>query len=133
MDLGNSQDAEIRSFAGEILVREGKLDEGLAQLRAAVAAEDQLHYDEPPGWLIPVRHSLGAVLMAHQRYAESEQVYRDDLAHVPGNGWSLFGLSESLTLQHKSTEAGVVHAQFAKCWAHADLTITSSCLCQPGA
>jgi tetratricopeptide (TPR) repeat protein len=117
---------------GEILVRKGKLEDGLTQLRAAVRAEDALHYDEPPGWLIPMRHSLGATLMQAGRYGEAEQVYRDDLGRVPGNGWSLFGLSEALTLQHKAGEAAVVRAQFKKVWAQADLTITSSCLCQPG-
>lgn len=117
---------------GEILVREGKVDAGLAQLRAAVAAEDQLRYDEPPAWLIPVRHSLGAALMARQRYAEAEQVYRADLARLPGNGWSLFGLAGALQSQKKGTEAGVIRAQFTKVWGRADLTISSSCLCQPG-
>jgi tetratricopeptide (TPR) repeat protein len=81
---------------GEILVREGKLDQGLAELRTAVNAEDALHYDEPPGWLLPVRHSLGANLMQAGRFAEAEQVYRDDLARLPENGWSLFGLARSL-------------------------------------
>ncbi len=117
---------------GEILVREGKVDDGLAQLRAAIAAEDQLRYDEPPGWLIPVRHSLGATLMARGRYAEAEQVYRDDLARLPENGWSLFGLAEALIQQHKVAEATEVRARFKKIWEKADLTIASSCLCQPG-
>lgn len=117
---------------GEILVREDKVDEGVAQLRAAVLAEDQLRYDEPPGWLIPVRHSLGATLMAHDRYAEAEEIYRADLAHLPGNGWSLFGLSEALMRQHKAAEAAIVRAQFTRAWSKADLTIASSCLCQPG-
>ena len=118
---------------GEILVREGKLEAGLASLRAAMKNEDALRYDEPPGWLIPLRHSIGATLMRAGRYAEAEQVYRADLARVPGNGWSLFGLAEALTLQHKAAEASVVQAQFRKVWSQADLTITSSCLCQPGA
>ncbi len=117
---------------GEILVREGKVDAGVAQLRAAVQAHDQLRYDEPPGWLIPVRHSLGAVLMANARYPEAEQIYRDDLARLPEDGWALFGLSESLTLQHKTAEATAVRARFKKMWTTADTVITSSCLCQPG-
>jgi len=50
-------------LAGEILFREGKTDAGLAELREAVRREDALRYDEPPGWIIPVRHSLGASLM----------------------------------------------------------------------
>jgi hypothetical protein len=61
-----------------------------------------LPHDEPPGWLIPVRHSLGAVLMKQQRFAEAEQVYRDDLARLPENGWSLLGLAESLRKQTKT-------------------------------
>jgi predicted Zn-dependent protease len=115
---------------GEILVREGKLDQGLAELRTAVNAEDALRYDEPPGWLLPVRHSLGANLMQAGRFAEAEQVYRDDLARLPENGWSLF--ARSLELQHMSDEAAPVEARFQKLWSKADVQITSSCLCQPG-
>jgi tetratricopeptide (TPR) repeat protein len=119
-------------LAGEILVREAdQLDAGLAELRAAIALEDKLRYDEPPGWMIPVRHSLGAALMKHRRYAEAEQVYRDDLARLPGNGWSLFGLAESLDMQRKHPEANLVRAQFTKVWAKADTSISSSCLCLP--
>ena len=117
---------------GEILIRAGKLDEGLRQLRAAVSAEDALHYDEPPGWILPVRHSLGANLMEAGRFAEAEQVYRDDLARLPENGWSLFGLARSLELQQKGDEAAAVEARYQKIWSNADVQITSSCLCQPG-
>jgi tetratricopeptide (TPR) repeat protein len=117
---------------GEILIRDGKLDQGLAELRTAVDAEDALHYDEPPGWILPVRHSLGANLMQAGRFAEAEQVYRDDLARLPENGWSLFGLARSLELQQKSDEAAAVEARFQKIWSGADVQLTSSCLCQPG-
>ena len=117
---------------GEILIREGCLDEGLSQLRAAVKAEDALHYDEPPGWILPVRHSLGANLMQAGRYAEAEQVYREDLTRLPENGWSLFGLARSLELQKKSDEAAMIEARFQKVWSKADVRITSSCLCQEG-
>jgi tetratricopeptide (TPR) repeat protein len=119
---------------GEILIAERKIDRGIEQLRAAIQKEDALKYDEPPGWLIPVRHSLGAVLMKQQRFAEAEQVYRDDLARLPENGWSLLGLAESLRKQKKNAdEIAQTQAQFEKVWAKADLTITTSCLCQPQA
>src|SRR6266478_1382782 len=117
---------------GEILIRDGKLDRGLTELRTAVNAEDALRYDEPPGWILPVRHSLGANLMQAGRFAEAEQVYRDDLARLPENGWSLFGLARSLELQQKSDEAAAVEARIQKIWSKADVQITSSCLCQPG-
>jgi hypothetical protein len=117
---------------GEILIGEGNLDGGFAELRAAVKDEDALRYDEPPGWLIPVRHSLGASLMQARRFAEAEQVYRDDLALRPENGWSLFGLAQSLHRQDKEEEAKNTDARFRKMWSKADVQITSSCLCQPG-
>jgi tetratricopeptide (TPR) repeat protein len=117
---------------GEILIAEGKIDSGIEQLRAAIQKEDALKYDEPPGWLIPVRHSLGALLMKQQRFAEAEQIYRDDLARLPENGWSLLGLAESLRKQKKNAEeVAQTQAKFKKVWAKSDLTIITSCLCQP--
>src|SRR5437667_1386935 len=125
-------DVAIPMVEGEILIAEGKIDSGIEQLRAAIQKEDALKYDEPPGWLIPVRHSLGAVLMKQQRFAEAEQVYREDLARLPDNGWSLFGLAETLRRQSKNAdEASETQAKFEKVWAKADLKITTSCLCQP--
>jgi tetratricopeptide (TPR) repeat protein len=119
-------------LAGEILIREGKLNKGLDELRTAVSAEDALRYDEPPGWILPVRHSLGANLLQAKRYTEAEQVYRDDLTRVPENGWALFGLARSLEMQHKNEQAAAVEVRFQKIWSKADMQITSSCLCQPG-
>jgi len=124
----------IPMVEGEILIAEGKTDSGIEQLHTAIQKEDALKYDEPPGWLIPVRHSLGAALMKQQRFAEAEQVYRDDLARLPENGWSLLGLAESLRKQKKNAdEVAQTQARFEKVWAKADLTITTSCLCQPQA
>jgi tetratricopeptide (TPR) repeat protein len=137
--LGNNSCEALLAVAipmveGEILIAEGKIDRGIEQLRAAIQKEDALKYDEPPGWLIPVRHSLGAVLMKQQRFAEAEQVYRDDLARLPENGWSLLGLAESLRKQKKNAdEIAQTQAKFEKVWAKADVTITTSCLCQPQA
>jgi tetratricopeptide (TPR) repeat protein len=136
--LGNNTAQDLLALAqhmteGEILIRENKLDAGIAELREAIKLEDALKYDEPPGWLIPIRHSLGATLMQNGRYAEAEQVYREDLARLPDNGWSLYGLAESLSAQKKdAAEAKVTRAKFKKLWAKADTKITSSCLCQPG-
>lgn len=117
---------------GEISYREGKVDAAFAQLRAAVKGEDALRYDEPPDWLLPVRHSLGAALMQERRFSEAEQVYRDDLARLPDDGWALFGLAETLRFQQKTAEAAAVDARFRRIWTQADVPLRSSCLCQPG-
>lgn len=119
-------------LSGEILYREGRIDEGLRELRGAVKSEDALRYDEPPDWILPSRHALGASLLQAGRTDEAEQVYRADLERLPENGWSLFGLARCLRIQKKYAEAAGVEARFHKTWALADLKLTSSCLCQPG-
>jgi tetratricopeptide (TPR) repeat protein len=117
---------------GEILYREGKVDDALAALREAVQREDQLRYIEPPDWIQPVRHALGATLMDAGYYQDAEDVYRADLVRHPQNGWSLHGLSQSLRAQGKGTEADAVLSQFKAAWRLADTELTSSCFCLPG-
>jgi tetratricopeptide (TPR) repeat protein len=118
---------------GELLIAEGKLNPGLDELRAALTLEDALKYDEPPSWMIPLRHTIGANLLAARRFAEAEQVYRVDLKRLPENGWSLLGLSQALAAQQKEGgELQSIRARFEKIWAKADVKITSSCLCRSG-
>lgn len=117
-------------LAGEVLYRQGKADEGIAELREAVRREDLLRYSEPPDWIHPVRHALGATLLAEGRAAEAETVYREDLKRLPENGWSLFGLARSLKLLGKSEEALAVESRFQNTWRDADIQIDSSCFCQ---
>jgi tetratricopeptide (TPR) repeat protein len=117
---------------GEILYREGRIDNALAALREAVHGENHLRYIEPPDWIQPVRHALGAALMESKRYAEAESVYRDDLKHYPENGWSLYGLSRSLRMQGKKDAALAVSTRFDKVWQHADIKLSSSCFCLQG-
>jgi hypothetical protein len=70
--------------------------------------------------------------MQNGRYPEAEQIYREDLARLPENGWSLYGLASSLRAQKKDlSEAAATNAKFKKLWANADTKISSSCLCQP--
>ncbi|KAB2968390.1 MAG: hypothetical protein F9K18_02905 [Thermoanaerobaculia bacterium] len=117
---------------GEILVRGGHAERGLERLREAVRREDALRYDEPPDWIQPVRHALGAALLANGRHAEAEEVFRADLARLPGNGWALFGMGRALRLQGKDREAERYEAEFRAAWAEADVEIDSPCFCQRG-
>jgi tetratricopeptide (TPR) repeat protein len=135
--FGNNRALDILAVAdrlveGEILYREGAKSAGIDALYEAAEREDELAYDEPPDWIQPVRHALGATLLMEGRYADAEAVYREDLARLPGNGWSLFGLGRSLRLQGKNDEAEQVEARFAQAWDGADTTLRSSCFCQPG-
>ena len=58
--------------------------------------------------------------------ADAEVVYRKDLDRFPENGWSLFGLWQSLAAQQQHEEARLVRARFDRAWARADVTLTSS-------
>jgi tetratricopeptide (TPR) repeat protein len=113
---------------GEIAFRRGDIDQAVAALREAAAQEDRLRYIEPPDWLQPARHSLGAILVSADRLPEAEAVYRADLERLPENGWSLYGLTECLKAR-KSPEADQVEARFKKAWQHADTRLAATCLC----
>lgn len=112
-------------LAGELAAQRGNVEEAVLLLRRAVAHEDGLRYYEPPLWHYPVRHLLGAVLLAAHRSEEAEQVYREDLARHPENGWALYGLGESLRAQGKP-DAVAVEERFQKAWARADIRLTAS-------
>ncbi|HXC52582.1 MAG TPA: hypothetical protein VN634_16995 [Candidatus Limnocylindrales bacterium] len=137
--FGNNSAADLLAVAdrvldGEIAYREGKREQAFASLRNAVENESKLKYDEPPSWILPARHTLGAALLDSGKGREAEAVFRDDLVHHPDNGWSLFGLEKSLRLEHRNAEAARAGAAFAKAWAGADYAITSPCAClSPGA
>jgi tetratricopeptide (TPR) repeat protein len=132
---GNNTAANLLAIAGHVLdgemqAKAGKYDESIASLRKAVEIEDGLLYDEPPDWIQPVRHTLGAVLLRAGKPAEAETAYREDLVNYPGNGWSLMGLRDSLTRQSKTAEAKKADAQLKKVWAKADIKPTATCYCQ---
>jgi tetratricopeptide (TPR) repeat protein len=125
-------DVAEQLMKGELLFRSGNTDEGIAALREAVTREDGLRYDEPPDWIQPVRHALGAALLQSGRFADAEAVFREDLSRLPDNGWALYGLSRALLLQKKTEEAAAVERRFDAAWKDADLKIKSACLCLPG-
>ena len=125
-------DVAGRLMGGELLYRSGEVDAGLAMLADAVAHEDRLRYDEPPGWIQPVRHPYGAALLQAGRTAAAEAVFREDQRRQPGNGWGLYGLMRALELQGRQEEADAVEREFDRVWAKADIRIKSPCLCLPG-
>jgi tetratricopeptide (TPR) repeat protein len=115
-----------RIVEAELAGRRGQYDEAIRVLKEAVVLEDAIPYNEPPVWHQPTRHVLGALLLEAGRPADAERVYREDLARFRENGWSLFGLAQSLDAQQRSAEAEQVRERFTKAWARADITLTSS-------
>lgn len=116
---------------GELAYREGRLEDAWAALTKAIEHEDTLLYDEPPGWMIPVRHSMGALLMENGQFKRAEKLYREDQGDHPGNGWSLLGLQQSLHAQGRHEEAAAIISKLNQAWIRVEERPTSSCMCAP--
>jgi tetratricopeptide (TPR) repeat protein len=72
-------------LAGEVMYREGRYTEAFAVLREGIAKSDGLPYDEPQGWMMSVRQTLGALLSEQGHYEEACTVYTEDLDEFPNN------------------------------------------------
>jgi len=123
---------------GEIAYRRGEHEAAFARLRAAIQLEDDLPYDEPWGWMQPVRHALGALLLEQDRAAEAEAVYREDLglggalprAQIhPDNLWALRGLLACLERRGETAEAALIRQRLDFAAARADTPVSASCFC----
>ncbi len=115
-----------RTVYAELALARGDQAAAVVALTEAVAIEDHIPYDEPPGWHAPVRQSLGAAMLAAGRPADAEQVYREELRRNPRNGWSLQGLALALEQQKRSADAVAVRSQLADAWQHADVQLVAS-------
>ena len=117
----NNKTKDILKIAENVLgakisLAKNDMDATVNQLRAAVAVQDGLKYDEPQDWFYPVRESLGAVLLKIGDYAGAEEVFRADLERNPRNPRSLFGLEQALKSQDRTYDAGFVRKQFDANW-----------------
>ncbi len=137
-------DVAEQMLDGELEYRKGDYDKAFAHLQRAIGLEDALPYDEPWGWIQPVRHALGALALEQGRLEEAEQAYREDLGLAgtlpracihPDNIWSLKGLDECLRRrgQGDTAEAKMVRQRLHSAAARSDLPVGASCHCAQAA
>ena len=112
-------------LTGEISAKAGDINGAIAHLQAAVKAEDELVYTEPADWYHPSRQALGKMLLNAGKFQEAEKAYREDLDIYSNNGWSLYGLAQTLKAQGKTTEATTVQQQFQQAWQYADVKLAT--------
>jgi tetratricopeptide (TPR) repeat protein len=129
--IGFSKVRPLLTIAGELLTgemaaKQRDFEAAISHLERAVRLEDGLSYNEPPDWFYPVRHTLGAVLLEADHPAEAEVVYWQDLKRYRNNGYSLYGLWQSLQAQGRSAEAAEIRKRFEQAWNDADVTLSSS-------
>ncbi len=111
-------------LSGELEAQAGQYEKAISHLQTAVKLEDALVYTEPADWYQSTRQVLARVLLKAGKAREAEQVYRADLKIYPENGWSLYGLSQSLKTQGKITEARSLQTRFQAAWKYADIPLT---------
>jgi len=124
---------------GEISYREGNFDAAFESLRQSINLADNLHYDEPWGWMQPPRHAYGALLLEQGHIEEAAAAYSADLGmdeslpralrHL-NNVWALHGYHECLMKLGRDAEAKILAPQLTLALAIADVPIRSSCLCR---
>jgi tetratricopeptide (TPR) repeat protein len=117
----NNKTKDILKIAKNVLdaqlsMSKKNMNAGIQSLRAAVAVQDGLHYNEPADWFFPVRESLGAALLKSGDAGAAEKVFREDLERNPRNPRSLWGLHQALLQQHRDYDAGFIKSQFDTSW-----------------
>jgi tetratricopeptide (TPR) repeat protein len=126
---------------GEIEYRRGNISLAFQHLQRAITLDDSLPYDEPWGWMQPIRHAYGALLLEQSKIEEALEVYRADLGFddtLPRaqqhreNVWALHGLHECLTRLGREAEARMVRPQLELAMATADVEVRASCFCRRG-
>ena len=132
-EFGNNTAGAVLAVArpyldGRLELIAGNNSGAIAHLRLAVAAEDALAYDEPPGWYLPARNALGVALLRDCDYPAAEQTYRDELAVHPESGRALFGLHAALVAQSRDKEAASVRRRFERAWRAADLKLEAGAM-----
>ena len=110
-------------FEAEFSLAANAEEDAVANFRRAAALHDALPYMEPPPWISPPRQALGAVLLDFGRADEAEAAYRLDLEKFPKNGWSLFGLAESLAAKGDTARAEWARKGYERAWARADFEL----------
>jgi tetratricopeptide (TPR) repeat protein len=137
-------DVAEQMLDGELEYRKGNYDAAFAHLRKGIELEDALPYDEPWGWIQPVRHALGALTLEQGLIDVAEQAYREDLGLAgnlpracihPDNIWSLKGLDECLRRRGvgDSVEGKMIRQRLELAAARSDIPVGASCYCAQAA
>ena len=118
---GNNSAGAILSIVhwrvlSRIALRQGRTDQAVEFARLAVEMEDLLNYDEPPGWYVYSRLTLGAALMLNNKPFDALNVFSDNLKLHPNDSLSLFGAWQALKALGRTAEAARAYEDFHRQW-----------------
>ena len=117
-----------RILAAELLYREASYEAAFAAMDEAIGRFDALPYDEPHGWLMSPRQTMGALLTEQQQYERAMALYDEDLLLFPKNVWALAGLKICCT-KTASPRLAEIEVALDQARAAADVSIGASCAC----
>lgn len=107
-----SADLVVRQIDALERIRDGKRDEGIAELRKVAEAEGAMPLEfGPPAIQKPSSELLGDELLALGRNAEAEEAYQSALTRAPGRTLSLQGLLRAQQALGKTEAAERTRAQ----------------------
>jgi tetratricopeptide (TPR) repeat protein len=95
---------------------QGNLPAAVAAMRTAERIEATLAYMEPPYWYVPVKQSLGGLLLLQGSLDEAEQAFRASLVQAPNNGWALYGLVEVAKAKGDTALQAASERDLEKAW-----------------
>ncbi|KAF4541611.1 Tetratricopeptide repeat domain protein [Lasiodiplodia theobromae] len=126
---------------GELEYRRGNFETAFKKLEDGIAREDALVYSEPPAWMQPIRHALGALSLEQGNVERAEAAYKADLGlsdalprarQHPRNIWALHGYRECLVRLGREEETRAIGKQLEEVSAGADIKVEASCFCRGG-
>ena len=124
--------AQVANFTltARRLVAQGDLQGALELLEQARALQDAWKYNEPPPWHFSLRQCIGTVQLAAGDAAGAEKSFLGDLDIYVSNGWSLFGLKQTMLRQPQKygpAAVAAVDAALEEAWGRADVRLQSPC------
>ncbi|MBS1655916.1 MAG: hypothetical protein JSU05_13780, partial [Bacteroidetes bacterium] len=111
---------------GVIHEEKGLKEGAIEHFRLADSIESNMVYNEPRDWLLNPKQYLGNAYLNAGKWKEAQATFEKDLKYNNENGWSLYGLYQSLAAQKKQTEANKVYARFKKAFDKSDIKLTAA-------
>lgn len=112
-------------LAGTIGLREGKFNDAIIDFSKAVEVEQNMVYNEPRDWMLNPKPYLGYAQLKDNDAYNAEKTFRADLKNNNENGWSLYGLYQSLHAQKKISETKKVWDRYKKAFIKSDIKLST--------
>lgn len=113
-------------LAGMIAEEKKDYHTAIAAFEKAVAAEDNLIYNEPRDWLLPARHYLGNAFVQAGKYPEALAVFNKDLLINPDNGWALTGVANCYRALKNKKALATAERRLTNAWVIKDVPIAAA-------